>query len=128
MLTAKCRCSHIGGHSRVSSFAVPTETRAGMSPQQKFGAAATYAQRRALSSVLGLWTGDPDTDCADPPAPSPLLTEQQRKHIDELGTEVNQNWDDLYRWWGISNLAEATQDKYAAAVKILEAKKTKGIK
>lgn len=128
-LTATCRCSHVGGHSREASFSVPTETKAGMSPQQKYGAAATYAQRRALSSVLGLWTGDPDTDCVEPAAPSPLLTPEQRKHIDALGTEVNQNWDDLYRWWGIANLAEARQDKYKAAVQFLEQKKqqqTKG--
>lgn len=129
MLTATCRCSHIGGHSRVSSFSVPTETTAGMSPQQKYGAAATYAQRRALSSRLGLWTGDPDHDGGEPPATPEKLTQEQREHIAKLAGEINQNWDDLLRWWGVPNLADACQDKYEEAVRNLERKKqqqTKG--
>jgi hypothetical protein len=129
MLTAACRCSHVGGHSRVSKFTCTTDTTAGMSPQQKAGNAATYAQRRALNQRLGLTTGDPDHDGGEPPAPSPLLTEQQRQHIADLCGEVGQNWDDLVRWWQVPNFADATQDKYAAAVKFLEQKKqqqTKG--
>lgn len=124
-LTATCRCSHVGGHSAVTSFPVPTESSAGMSPQQKHGAASTYAKRRALSDRLGIWTGDPDHDGGDPPAPSPLLTEEQRQQITDLVGEVNQNWDDLLRWWGVPNFSDARQDKYKAAVTFLELKKQK---
>lgn len=137
MLTATCRCSHVGGHSREASFSVCIETKAGMSPQQKYGAAATYAQRRALSQRLGLWTGDPDHDGGEPPTSSPLLTEQQRQHIVKLAGEVKQNWDDLLKWWGVPKnektgnreIAEATQDRYLAAVDFLNrklAEQTKG--
>lgn len=128
MLTATCRCSHIGGHSLVSSFKVTVDSKAGMSPQQKYGSAATYAQRRALSSRLGLWTGDPDHDGGEPPEPSPLLTEQQREHIADLAGQVNQNWDDLLRWWNVPNFADATQAKYEAAVRFLEQKKQQQMK
>jgi hypothetical protein len=131
MLTATCRCSHVGGHSRVSSFAVTTDSKAGMSPQQKYGAAATYAQRRALSGRLGLWTGDPDHDGGEPPAPSPLLTEQQRQHIERLVNEAGAEWSKVLGWWKVANLNEACQDKYEAAVRSLEWQKkqrqTKGL-
>lgn len=129
MLTASCRCSHVGGHSRVSKFTVTTETTAGMSPQQKAGNAATYAQRRALSQRLGLWTGDPDTDCAEPPAPSPLLTKEQQDHITKLVEETHTDWTAFLGWWKVANFSEARQDKYDAAVKFLGQRKqqqTKG--
>lgn len=123
MLTATCRCSHIGGHSRESSFEVSTETKAGMSPQQKYGAASTYAQRRALSSRLGLWTGDPDDDGGEPPAPPQKLTQEQEARIAALVTEAGQDWGKLLAWWGVANLADAYQDKYEEAVRNLERKK-----
>lgn len=128
-LTATCRCSHVGGHSQVTSFPVPTESSAGMSPQQKHGAASTYAKRRALSDRLGIWTGDPDHDGGEPPAPSPLLTEEQRQHIEGLVKETGADWGLFLKWWGVPNLGDACQDKYAGAVRELERKKqqqTKG--
>lgn len=129
MLTAICRCSHIGGHSCVSRFTVTIESKAGMSPQQKYGNAETYAHRRALNSRLGLTTGDPDTDGASPAEPSPLLTEQQRQHIADLAGKTKTDWDSLLRWWGVPNFADACQDKYEAAVRFLNQRKqqqTKG--
>lgn len=126
ILTATCRCSHIGGHSRTSSFPVTTETDAGMSAQQKFGAAATYAQRRALSAGLGLWTGDPDHDGGEPPPPREppkRLTEEQADRITELVQEVGQDWNKLLAWWGIPNFDEACDDKYEAAIRFLRQKK-----
>lgn len=129
MLTAACRCSHIGGHSRVSKFTCTTDTPAGMSPQQKAGNAATYAQRRALNQRLGLWTGDPDHDGGEPPAPSPLLTKEQQKHIERLVKETGADWSLFLKWWGVPNFADACQDKYEAAIRELERKKqlqTKG--
>lgn len=64
---------HIGGHSETSSFTVPTESRAGMSPQQKVGAATSYAQARALGLALGITTTDAEPDAVDP---TPVTDEQ----------------------------------------------------
>lgn len=128
MLTAVCRCSHVGGHSQVSRFSVTTETTAGMSPQQKYGNAATYAQRRALNQRLGLWTGDPDHDGGEPPAPAEKLTDVQQAYISKLVEEVGQDWDALLRFFGVANLSEATQDKYAEAVRGLEQKRAQQTK
>lgn len=63
-ITVECVLRHRGGHSERSSFTVPVENRSGMSPQQKYGAASTFAQRRSLGNVLGLTTTDKDTDTA----------------------------------------------------------------
>lgn len=133
VLTECCRCSHVGGYSRTAKSPMPLESASpAMSAQDKFDAASTRARRQALQKVLGIWTEGytPNTDAEpEPPAPSPLLTEQQRQHIEKLGKEVGQNWDDLLEWWeiekveGVRSLNRATQDKYAAAVKFLEQKK-----
>lgn len=63
-VTVECILRHRGGHSTSSTFTVPVESKSGMSPQQKYGAASTFAQRRSLGNVLGLTTTDKDTDAA----------------------------------------------------------------
>lgn len=131
VLIEHCRCSHVGGHFETASSPMPLESASpAMSAQDRFDAASTRARRQALQKVLGIWTEGytPGTD-AEPPAPSPLLTTQQREHIVDLCGEVKQNWGDLTKWWGIEEVdgarefKYATQDKYEAAVKFLEQKK-----
>lgn len=55
--------THREGHSEVKRFKVPAESKAGMSPQQKYGAAMTYATRYAFCAAFGIRTGEKDTDC-----------------------------------------------------------------
>lgn len=62
--------THRHGHSTTTRFKVPTETKAGMSPQQKYGAAMTYATRYAFCAAFGIRTGELDTDC--PPETEPV--------------------------------------------------------
>ena len=40
--------THRAGHSEVKKFKIPTDSKAGMSLQQKYGAAMTYATRYAF--------------------------------------------------------------------------------
>lgn len=141
LLIEHCRCSHVGGHFETASSPMPLESASpAMSAQDRFDAASTRARRQALQKVLGIWTEGytPGTDAEpEPPAPSPLLTEEQRQHIVKLAGEVKQNRDDLLKWWGVSKnektgnreIAEATQDRYLAAVDFLNrklAEQTKG--
>lgn len=58
--------THRLGHKEEKRFKVPTESKAGMSLQQKYGAAMTYATRYAFCAAFGIRTADRDTDC--PPA------------------------------------------------------------
>jgi hypothetical protein len=56
------RLRHVGGIPRRRPFTCPatSTTRAGMSDQQKYGAAVKYAMRWSLIQVLGLITTDDD--------------------------------------------------------------------
>lgn len=56
--------THRGGHREEKHFKVPAESKAGMSPQQKYGAAMTYATRYAFCAAFGIRTADRDSDCA----------------------------------------------------------------
>ncbi len=62
-ITAICTIKHIAGHSESSSFTVPLGNRTNiMSASQQVAAAITYAKRYAFCNVLGILTGDEDTD------------------------------------------------------------------
>jgi hypothetical protein len=54
MLTSVCTLRHVGGHSDTSSFTLPVDSAAGMSLQQKYSAASTFADRKAFFAVLGI--------------------------------------------------------------------------
>lgn len=81
-LTVTCTLRHVAGHSEQSSCQLPVENASAMSPQQKVGAAMTFAQRRSLSSVLGLTTTDSDTDGSEKGGET--LTPQQVEQVEAL--------------------------------------------
>lgn len=85
-VTETCILMHDAGHQRESSFTVPTENKSGASPQQKFGGASTFAQRRAFAAVLGLVTTDKDFD-RSVVDPTPVTTDQATE-IRDLVKEV----------------------------------------
>jgi hypothetical protein len=62
MVEAIVTITHCEGHSETKSFKVPTDSSAGMSAQQKYGAALTFADRYAFCGALGIKTGDQDND------------------------------------------------------------------
>ena len=89
--------THREGHTETKRFKVPTDSKAGMSPQQKYGAAMTYATRYAFCAAFGIRTGERDTDC--PPA-GENVTELKKQLWDLLkpvrGTESN--WNAARQW------------------------------
>lgn len=89
--------THRLGHCETKSFKVPAESKAGMSPQQKFGAAMTYATRYAFCAAFGIRTGDRDTDC---PSDEQSVT-QLRSALWDLLKPVRgaeQNWKQARQW------------------------------
>lgn len=58
--------THRSGHQETKRFKVPAQSNAGMSPQQKYGAAMTYATRYAFCAAFGIRTADRDTDGPSP--------------------------------------------------------------
>lgn len=99
-VTAKVTITHRGGHSETKQFKVPSETKAGMSPQQKYGAAMTFATRYAFCAALGIRTGDEDTDCA-PAADGPDTIAQLKAELWSLLEPVRgseNNWKQARQW------------------------------
>lgn len=115
-LKAICTLRHEDGHSVRSTFVVPTATRAGMSDQQKVGAARTFANRYALLNVLGIATGEPDTDGMDP---TTITSEQEAEIITLLdGTGADkQKFLDYFRVPSVNQLRAVDYDRAVAALK-----------
>lgn len=90
--------THRLGHREEKRFKVPSASNAGMSPQQKYGAAMTYATRYAFCAAFGIRTADKDTDC--PPDASKSVTELKNELWNLLkpirGTEAN--WKIARQW------------------------------
>lgn len=119
MLCAICTLRHVNGHSVTASFTAPTETSAGMSEQQKFAAALTFARRQSLVQVLGLTTTDEDTDAK----PTERITEERAASLEALITEVEADRAKFLKYLGVSDLAELLAADYAGAVRALEQKR-----
>lgn len=62
VLTANAKVTHVQGHSETSSFTIPIDMEGYMTAPQKYASAQTFAKRYALCNVLGISTGDEDTD------------------------------------------------------------------
>jgi len=126
MMTARCTLRHINGHAVTSSFTAPTETRAGMSEQQKYGSALMYAKRQTLIDVLGLTTCDPETPDTPPPGALEPLTEDQAANIDALIEETGANRARFLKLYGAQKVGELSQHNYGAALAALEDKRRNG--
>jgi hypothetical protein len=85
LLTSTFILTHVNGHSRRTHFTVPTENKSGMSPQQKIGAADSFAKRKSMCNGLGIVTTDNEIDPqAEAEAESPPITEAQARELVDL--------------------------------------------
>lgn len=89
-LMAQCKITHSAGHSEVSEFKVPIDTKNPMmTDPQRYGGAMTFAKRYAFCNGFGILTADEDTDGstarAKPQGPSTLASEPTVK---QLATEL----------------------------------------
>lgn len=64
-ITVTCTITHSLGHTKSSSFTVEIGSEAYMTDTQKYGARNTFAKRYAFMNVLGIATGDEDTDARE---------------------------------------------------------------
>lgn len=118
-LVCVCTLRHIAGHMQEAKFVSPTDSKAGMSSQQKFASALTYARRQALVQVLGLTTTDPDSDGAG----EQKLGEQQRKQIEDLVRETGVDSAKFLAYMGVAALEEIQARDYRKALNVLNDKK-----
>lgn len=117
VLDCVCTVRHINGHSVSSKFSLPIENKSAMSPQQKVGAALTFAQRRSLSAVLGLTTTDTDTDARD--ADTTRLGEDAATEIDDMITEYGVDRAKLLKYLGAARVADIRAADYEKAKKAI---------
>lgn len=90
--------THRDGHSTTTRFKVPAESKAGMSPQQKYGAAMTYATRYAFCAAFGIRTADSDTDCSPEADESTTsLLSKLWEILKPVRGEAN-NWKQAKQW------------------------------
>lgn len=89
--------THRGGHKEEKRFKVPTESKAGMSPQQKYGAAMTYATRYAFCAAFGIRTADKDTDCQEDTESVTTLKARLWDLCKPIRGEANK-WDTARQW------------------------------
>lgn len=125
-LVVSCVLRHVDGHEERASFPVPVDSGSRMSAAQANGAALTYGRRQSLIAVLGLTTADGDVDGADVGAPADRITPQQAADLDALIDEVGADQRKFLQWAGVERLEDLTQDKYQAAVRVLERRRQQG--
>jgi len=128
-LTGICRISHISGHSVVSKFTAPIDTKAAMNMTQQYGSARTYVCRYALIGALGLTNCEDDTDGMAPQSAETIDENQQATLgalLDEMGYQSPESRDRFLKWLGYENIAEIRRNDYSKAINSLEAKRRAG--
>ena len=123
-LAVTCTLRHANGQSVASSFDVPTESRAGMSPQQKFAAAQMFGRRKSLEQVLGLVARDVPDAVARELDPTPV-TENEALTLLSLLDEVKADRVRFLAYFKIETLAGLPARRYGEAVTMLEQKRRK---
>ena len=124
MLTMACVVSHVGGHSISSPIAMPLESKAGCSEQQKFGITYAYSQRYSLINAYGLTSCEEDTDGATEPVP--CITPDQ---VVELVALIDRcppaTHDRLMAFAGVKTLDDIPASRFASVRAKLETKVVK---
>jgi ERF superfamily len=116
-LTCVCTVRHTAGHSNSASLSLPVENPSAMSPQQKVGAALTFAQRKTVCSVFGLVTSDDEPQVAA--ADKTPINDDQLTVIEDLVTESGANLPRFLKYFDIETLATLPATEYDRAVKVL---------
>lgn len=114
LLTLTTTVMHEGGHSESSTFVVPTESKAGMSPQQKVGAASSYAQARGLANALGITITDEPPDVTDP---TPVSDEQ----LEDIQTACAEHDVPVERLLKLAGVKKASDIRRGDYLKVLAA-------
>lgn len=130
LLTNTCTLLHENGHSRSSKFTLPIMNESAASPQQKVGAADSYAARRTMGAVLGLDITDkeaPDSEADTKPITAEqahellgLINAKKRGRNDE--SVFLQRFLDKYR---VETIEQLPAKKFENAVAMLRAIRAK---
>lgn len=120
--------SHIGGHSRQTSFPLALDTSGGKNNLQAAGSTMKYGIRYATKTLLNLIVVDkePDTDGIIPEAP---ISEERFNKIIELMNETNTDTEAFCKHLKIKAIREMPNSMFQKAEADLKGKKAKmGVK
>lgn len=121
LMHISCRVTHVLGHSETTNVSMPHESKAGSSPQQKYGSTQMYGMRYSLVAALGITTADPDTDGAGGAIQE--VTEEELANIESLISEVNADRMKFLDHFKLGTLDQLQRRDYAKAVQMLEKKR-----
>jgi hypothetical protein len=124
MLTSTFVLTHVNGHAERTPFRLPTDNASGMSPQQKIGAADSFAKRKAMCNGLGIVTTDNPMDAAAAAeAEGGLINDAQLKELSALiaNTAKGRKDEDVFAskfltGYGIDALEDLPAKRFDAAV------------
>jgi len=112
-ITITCILAHELGHSEQSTLSAPADTSGSKNAIQAIGSTNSYLKRYTLQDVVGIVTGDEDTDGNKPPV---FITEHQladlKALIDEKGKEEAKVLDYL-KAQGVNSFKEVPIVKFA---------------
>lgn len=123
LMHVTCRVTHVMGHSECSTVSMPYESKAGSSPQQKYGSTQTYGMRYSLIAALGITTADEDVDGAGPQQPRETITAEQAADLDALIDEVGADRGRFLRYMRVESLTDIPADQLRNATSALEQKR-----
>lgn len=114
-LRCTCTLRHVNGHSTAGSFTLPVENPSAMSPQQKVGAALTFAQRKTLESVLGLNTTEDDTDAVSREIDPTPVSSDQLIELEDLVAESGTDLKRFLKYLAVGALKDLPAARYGEA-------------
>lgn len=117
-----CRVLHAMGHSENATVSMPYESKAGSSPQQKYGSTQTYGMRYSLTAALGITTADEDVDGVPNAGEVELITPEQARNLDDMIESVGANKANFLKWMKVESVDKIPADKFKSAVEALNAK------
>ena len=129
LMHVACRVMHVMGHSETTSVSMPWESKAGSSPQQKYGSAQTYGMRYSLVAALGITTADEDTDGNEPGGEVDKISEEQAADLNSLIDEVGADRPKFLEWastaagYEVRDVADLPKSKLPEALRLLEARR-----
>jgi hypothetical protein len=126
MLTLSCIVSHVGGHSESSACVMPVESKAGSSPQQKYGVAETYAMRRSLARALGLTDCEEDTDGNGSGDSGETVTADMAANLEAAVLSVNGDAKKFLQLLKAERFIDIPLSKYGYALAKIEEKRKGG--
>lgn len=124
LISVTCVITHELGHSERTTLTASPDDSGGKNSIQAVGSTVTYLQRYTLMAATGLAAKDMDDDGRGAGQSVEPITAKQLADLDALIDEVGADKAAFLKVCKVENLKDLPAEKYAGAVKKLEAKRS----